>query len=492
MLGKELNKYCSEFFDKDAIVNSLKINKFLCLIIFAFCVLNLLVCFSDLPDKIFIVDIIKNYTYNPLFYILILVPLLIINLNYSLFNKINNSNYGDSSNLKNSNKFKKLNKLNIIFTGLAVIYLILAILSSFSNTIILSGWTDVFPDSKLFLLIFILYVVGLICLVFKRFITLAHILGILTFILGFTGFLYYSPAASNLLSLSLNYLIFIVGISYLLLTTYPEEGITKIFILVSSGSKSAKKVVYLVAIFSALICLVIVYINDVTSVFLEEGALTSGFFMTLIIILMIYYSYKVSLADIYIKLANRRTYENKIFFEDLIKNMDDGVIVTNKDLNIIYANKCVLEYLNEDLSIVGKNIFKSSIPFLEDSIDEISKSINNSESVFIESKEGHNIDGSNYFKNNNDSNKKCSPFLTGWCSPRIKKGNFEGCIFTLIDITSEKQKESILKHSIKEKNIILAEVHHRVKNNMQIISSLLNLQSYNIDDKELLKKVKIV
>ncbi len=78
------------------------------------------------------------------------------------------------------------------------------------------------------------------------------------------------------------------------------------------------------------------------------------------------------------------------------------------------------------------------------------------------------------------------PVLCSAAEMHDEAGGLEGVVCVASNISRQKEAEHKLLASLREKELLLKEVHHRVKNNLQVICSLLNLQAQELRDPEML------
>jgi PAS domain S-box-containing protein len=71
------------------------------------------------------------------------------------------------------------------------------------------------------------------------------------------------------------------------------------------------------------------------------------------------------------------------------------------------------------------------------------------------------------------------PIEIGLNPLRTAQGNF--VLSSIVDITERKRLEGALRQQLRERDVLLQEVHHRVKNNLQVISSLISLQRNSVN-----------
>ena len=150
---------------------------------------------------------------------------------------------------------------------------------------------------------------------------------------------------------------------------------------------------------------------------------------------------------------------------------NNSVMIFNKDMDLEYVNQgfvTMVGYtLDEFCNTRGKNI--KDISFYENFDNLLQQAIATKDSVQYESKM--------YHKNGN------VVYASTNLTPIFDSNNeLQNLVIIDTDITRLKKYEEQLQASLNERSMLLREIHHRVKNNLQIIISLFNLQSYHIKD----------
>ncbi|MDO5851648.1 MAG: histidine kinase dimerization/phosphoacceptor domain -containing protein [Methanobacteriaceae archaeon] len=186
----------------------------------------------------------------------------------------------------------------------------------------------------------------------------------------------------------------------------------------------------------------------------------------------------ILISIILIMYDNRKINETKIdtleeeqivtsnYYEIILSKLGDNIAYIDKNDKVIYHNNSMYNLIGINRKgeyLHSENDFKLPI---YDEYQKAKETLQDVELNFwhVVPKDGKNI------------------YLNGTCSPVILDNKFDGCVISLYDLTTQKEDESSMKKLIDQKNSLLSEIHHRVKNNLQIINSLLSLQSHNTKD----------
>jgi PAS domain S-box-containing protein len=159
-------------------------------------------------------------------------------------------------------------------------------------------------------------------------------------------------------------------------------------------------------------------------------------------------------------------------YKRLFENVNDAILILRKsDKRIIDANKLAfkmygfeyLELINSTLGIISNSIF-DDYRQLEDIIA-----------------------GNLKFGESTHKRKDGSQIHIEFNASVMDYKGHDAIIMVLRDITERRNYQEQLQKSLKEKEVLLREVHHRVKNNLQLITSLLDLQISSTKDQEAIK-----
>lgn len=166
------------------------------------------------------------------------------------------------------------------------------------------------------------------------------------------------------------------------------------------------------------------------------------------------------------KQAEQALRESEARWRSLTEHSPDQIMMLDTDATILYMNRPIPGQHRD--TVIGTSFYSyptsKNQTTLQKTIDEVRST--------------HRAATIEHMTEGEDGSRKHFELHIG---PVLHGGNVTSFIVRSADVTERKKQEERLTNSLREKEALLREIHHRVKNNLQIIYSLLNLQVGYLD-----------
>jgi PAS domain S-box-containing protein len=161
-------------------------------------------------------------------------------------------------------------------------------------------------------------------------------------------------------------------------------------------------------------------------------------------------------------------------YRELFESSLDIIQSVDKSGKLLFVNKAWIDAFGfEEYELDNLNLFQL--------ID--ASSLSHCQELFVKVLNGESVIGINaLFKKKNGQ----TMMLEGNVVPRIVEGEVIATHAFFRDITEREEKDEQLRKSLLEKEVLLGEIHHRVKNNLTVVYSLLELQAFQEKNEEII------